>query len=344
MTLRYILFGLFTITFYIIAVYFSIERKRVLVLHSYSPDYAWTRDVEIGMRRVFGSHSFFTLRSHYMDTKNHPEAPFIEKAILKAKEVIKLMEPDILIAVDDDAQRVAKTYLNHPRLSIIFTGVNGSPAMYGYDKAFNVTGILERLPLRGLQDTLRLLGALSAKQPTRVTHLSDASLIVRLDDAYIHAYQWDASIQLMPSHLVETFDEWKKAVYQCNKEVDYILISNYRKIYKDAMKTNLVPPRTVMDWTMQNATVPVIGMNGFVAEDGAHLAVSTSPYEQGIVAAQMALSILTNQKKPAQIPVAQTQQFIISLKQGAKELSNLPIIYESFARYADRYYVASPAS
>jgi len=61
------------------------------------------------------------------------------------------MEPDVLIAVDDNAQKyAAKYFVNHPRIKIVFSGINGSVQPYGYDTANNVTGILERNPFAHL--------------------------------------------------------------------------------------------------------------------------------------------------------------------------------------------------
>jgi ABC-type uncharacterized transport system substrate-binding protein len=39
--------------------------------------------------------------------------------------------------------------------------------------------------------------------------------------------------------------------------------------------------------------LPIIGVNGFTVEDGAKFAVATSPFEQGEIAAKMAVQILS---------------------------------------------------
>ena len=64
-------------------------------------------------------------------------------------------QPDIILAVDDDAQNyVARYYINHPHIRVVFAGVNNDPAEYGFDRASNVSGILERLPIDALKETL----------------------------------------------------------------------------------------------------------------------------------------------------------------------------------------------
>ena len=338
MKIKYILFVFFSLVFCGLAIYTNYERPRILILHSYAPDYFWCRDVDIGLRRVLSNQSFYSIQWHYMDTKKHPEPKALRNAGVIARRVIDMVEPTILIAIDDDAQKyAAKYYINHPKISIVFCGVNADLTTYGYEKADNITGILERLPLQAVQETIMLLNT-KKKEKLRISHLSDSSTTVRLDDRFLHQYNWGSVIEVLPSRLVSTFDEWKAAVAALNREADYIIISNYRKIYKTAAAgSKLISPKEIIEWTMKNATVPVIGVNSFVAEDGAHLAISTSPYEQGEVAARLALRLLEGKVKAKDIPIKQTKQFIVNMSRRGKEFSSLPTAYENFARYADKY-------
>jgi hypothetical protein len=93
-----------------------------------------------------------------------------------------------------------------------------------------------------------------------------------------------------------------------------------------------------MAWTMANATKPIIGMNGFVFEDGAHLAIATSPYEQGEVAATFALEIIKTGKLPA---YTQTKQFIIGIDEESimpdGEFFGLPKTYIAYALYSGKF-------
>lgn len=328
---RYIVFSLFVILVYGVCIYFSTTRHRILVLQSYGPDYSWTQHVDQGLKHILNDQSFCTTRWHYMDTKNHPDLSFIKSAALKAKEVIKLMEPHVIIIVDDDALKyVGFDYLNDPKINLVFAGINKPLRHNDFKGATNITGILEKLPLNGLKETLGFFNI----SPLKIVHLSDQSTIVKMDDQSMHAYDWGKTIRLMPSHLVTTFDDWKKALQTCNKTADMILISNYRKIYDN---TTLMNPKDIMTWTMKHATIPVIGLNHFVFEDGAHFSLSTSPYEQGITAATMALSILKDKKSPKDMAIKDPQQFIIGMRQKVKPFSSLPKVYENFARFSKTY-------
>ena len=120
-----------------------------------------------------------------MDTKNHPEEHYIKKIAIVSKRVIDQFKPNVIIAVDDDAQEyVAKYYNNDPKIKIVFSGVNGTREQYGFDKVNNVTGILERVPVEGLVDTVQLLAG--SEKIIKVIHISDESETVKLDDIFLH--------------------------------------------------------------------------------------------------------------------------------------------------------------
>lgn len=321
----------------ILSIAYNVDKPIILILNSYGPDYSWTRDVTVGIKKILGQTSAYTLRWHYMDTKSHPSADYKSRAAIVARRVIDEIRPDIILAVDDDAQEyVAKYYINDPKINIVFSGVNATAETYGYDRANNVTGILERIPLKGVKETLDVIKKDNPEiGQIQILHLSDDSGTVQSDDGFINDFgkQW-GNVKLQPSILVHSFDEWKKAVHLAPQEVNFLLISNYRKIYDE--NGELVSPTTVMKWTTENSKVPIIGVNGFVVEDGGKFAVATSPFEQGEVAAKMAIKILHEKISPKDIPIAQTGQFIIYMR--GKYPLILPDIYEAFARAANKYW------
>lgn len=337
--IRNFLFYLFIVVFSVISVIYNLDKPIILVINSYNVDYSWTRDVNEGLKKVLTEKGAYNIRWHYMDTKNNPSESHRQRAGLLARRVVDEIKPNIIIAVDEDAQEyVAKYYIDQPGIDIVYSGVNGFPEAYGYDKASNVTGILERLPLVGVRDTLlEILKSNPGVSEIKLMHLSDDSGTVQADDEFIHNYgkSWEP-IKLQPSVLVHKYSEWKKAVLNAEQEANCLLISNYRKIYDDNDK--LVPAIDVMKWTIENSKVPIVGVNGFTVEDGAKFAVATSPFEQGEVAAKMAMEILKG-KKASEIPVTQTKQFIIYMR-GKFEWV-LPAIYEAFARAANKYWETS---
>ena len=113
--LRRILSVIFLLMLGVIAVYLNTTRPRILIMHSYTPDYAWTRDVDVGIKRITDDWSDYTVSSHYMDTKKHQDKHWQEQAGRIARRTVDNAEPDVLIIVDDLAQKlVGSHYVNHP--------------------------------------------------------------------------------------------------------------------------------------------------------------------------------------------------------------------------------------
>lgn len=322
-------------------VYSNIHRPRLLILHSYDTSYSWTRDLNVGLRRILDTYTNYSIRWHYMDTKRHPHADFKRVAGNGARRAIEQWEPQVVIAIDDDAQEyAAKYFVNHPRINILFAGVNGGTDAYGYPGARNVTGIFERKQLVALQEVAQLIGA-ERPHPgaLRILHLADRSGSVKEDAAFMERHDWRPT-QFMGSRLIPDFEQWKLAVNEASQQADLILLSNYRKLARSASDDTLVPSQEVMRWTVANSKLPLIGSNLFNVEDGANLAVGVSPFEQGEVVARMAVEVLEKGITPADIPTQSTQQFIISLRKRGldNEQIHLPSIYEAFARATNNFF------
>lgn len=311
-------------------------KPRILVLHSYSPEFLWTAEINTGIARVFKSEAY-SIRYHYMDTKVHPDLAFKEKAGLAARQVIDQWKPDVVISVDDNAQEfAAKHYDNHPGLAIVFTGVNAGLTEYGYDQADNVTGVLERIPAASIIEGLR-----SVLYPGRssIHHISDASETSTFVDQEMRSYDWSPFV-VNESRLCETFPEWQAAVAQANEAADILMITHYHTLRRSAREQTIVPPSEVIQWTMQNTRIPVFSMWGFFVEDGGGLAFAVSSFEMGEEAAKMAVAIAEKRQQPRDIPVVVGRQLLICARE--KELQryelHLPVIYEAFARATGSYY------
>lgn len=321
--------------------YVNLNRKTILVLHSYDEDYSWVRDVNFGIQRVLGDKKNIRIFHHYMDTKTHPETAYKIKAGTIARRVVDYIKPDIVLASDDDAQEYVMThYKNHEKMQIVFLSVNAKPELYGYDKASNVTGVLERIPYEAVKSIVESIAVQRGiKPPYRVIHISDQSGIVQHDDTNMHEYSHWAPVKLLKSNLVRTFDEWKNAIRNSADIADIILISNYRKVYENEQEKVLVPFKEVIEWSYKNALLPLIGINGFVCEDGAALAVATSPIEQGEISAKIALALLSGDLKAKDIPYQHSAFPMIYIdEQRFKESDyKLPQLYIAFAKATNNF-------
>ncbi|MBF0163839.1 MAG: hypothetical protein HQM01_04900 [Magnetococcales bacterium] len=335
------LIGIFCIASVLVTGWFNAHKPRLVILQSYDKSYSWTKDVNIGINRILDAHRDYSINWYYLDTKRHPWTEFKTNAGQAMRRMLHASPPDVLLAVDDDAQQYVTRYLlNHPTIQIVFSGVNNPPEDYGFDKADNVTGILERKPWAALLETLLILAEYNnLKTPLTIQFLGDHSDSVIADEIDFREFDM-APIQVVDSRLVNTFAEWKQALEESRGKVDFLITTNYRKIKRSEGSNDLMPPKELIDWSEQHSPTPLIGTNAFYAEDGGMLAIGTSPYEQGEVAANMVVEMLSNDKTPKQLPMRGTEQFVVAVRSKLLAARNLklPKVYESAARAINKYY------
>lgn len=337
--------SLFLLGLVIAVIVFNITKPRLLIVHSYNKEYVWTRDVDVGIRRILKNKSDYVMRWFYMDTKRHPWENYKINSGLAVQKLVNNWHPSVIIATDDDAQKFAMKFLvNRSDVQIVFAGVNNDTVDYGYDKANNVTGILERLPLAALKETLlEITGHLNIQHSPRLLFLGDKSVTVKGDEEFFSSFEWKP-LQKMPSRLVETYDEWKNAVHEAASITDFIIVSNYRQILYNKDNTILVPAEELIAWTEKNSRPLVIGTNVFYASDGGMLAIGTSPYEQGEVAAKIAKDLLDNPGKTAKsIPIVISKEFVVSMREARIQAHHVKLssVYTAAAKSADNYYEGS---
>jgi hypothetical protein len=323
-------------------------RPRILVLHSYFTDYVWTREINVGLDRGMKDQSWIQFRYHYMDTKKKSDAEHLRRAGIAARKAIEDIRPDVVIAIDDYAQELAaKYFVDHPEIKIVFAGLNGGIEPYGYHKANNVTGILERKPASAIKETIVLLSHAIGKDiergdVVRSMLLTDTTLSAHRDGEFLEAFDW-APTRYVGTEYVRDFEDWKTRVLAIGEKTDFLLVGGYRKIKRrpdSPAREGYVPPEELMGWTEAHSPVPVIGINVFNTEEGAMLSVGVSPFEQGREAARMARQIIEKGTPPKDIPIMTSQQYVVSFRQSAldRRRMQMPRIFEAFARATDNYY------
>jgi ABC-type uncharacterized transport system substrate-binding protein len=318
------------------------HKPRLLILHSYAKDYSWVTNQNEGMQRIFTDKISYIIKEHYLDTKRKPYPEYMKRAGREARELIEGWKPDLIIAGDDDAQElVGKYFVNDPKIKIVFTGVQADYKKYGYDTANNVTGILEKVSVNGIKETLMELKTNSNPEVklTKIFHLSDKSTYSQSVLKEIKSFNWQP-FELVSSSEYETFEDWKNGVEKANNTADILLITNYHTIRRSAQDESIVPAREIIQWTQANSNLPGIGAWGFYVEDGGMLAVAVSPYEQGEVAAKIAVNILEGKKQIQTIPIQTNQQYILYMREASmkEHKLKLPSIYEAFARANKHYF------
>ncbi len=323
-----------------VLIVYNFTQPRILILHSYALDYAWVRYVNDGLMRTLKDRRDFSLYWQYMNTKNHPEQTYKEKAGIIARSMIDQIKPRIIIAVDDDAQKfVGEYYNNRLDIAVVFAGLNSDMRDYGYDGAINTAGVHERVPVAAIFDSLpHLFEDTVVKRGLIVGYLGDMSLPVKRDWDVIKAFEWAPHTLLEPV-MVNTYADWQKSLLELQGKADVILVSNYRQLQGGPGDPKLMPPETVIKWSKANSKALIFGLNGFIVEDGGDIAIAASPIEQGEKAATIALKILAG-TDPKLIPVESTESFLVSLRKEFQEANRgkLPMVFEAFARGMNNFF------
>lgn len=330
---------LFSLAALIFIVYFAMTRPVILVVNSYNSQYQWVQEVTIGFNKVIDHKSFYKIDFHYMDTKENPGQKFLEKASKQTLKLIDDLNPEVVVIFDDNAQKiVGKSLVGRKDIKVIYAGLDAPPSVYGYEKngkpVSNVTGIIEMIPLEVMENliTYNVDHGKLPKNP-RIAHLADGSFSVLLDDSTLHKLQG-----YVTSWLVSSKAQWQKAVLEAHKVCDLLLLSNYQAVFDD--KGRQVPGHELVEFAVKNAKVPILGLNGFCVVDGANIAVGTSPFEQGRVAAEMLVGMVDFGLTPQDYPPRKAKEFLVYLRPyyGKTPRLEYPPIFESFARATGNYF------
>ena len=105
-----------------------LKHKTFLVLHSYGPDYAWTREVNEGIMSVLEKLDWTdTIRIEYMDSKNTYTEQYLEELAELYATKYQILHFDGIIATDNNAlnflERVGRQLF--PVAVVVATGING---------------------------------------------------------------------------------------------------------------------------------------------------------------------------------------------------------------------------
>lgn len=318
----------------------SRDKPKILVLHSYTPAYSWSYDINQAIIRALDDEAVDS-SYHFMATKD-ATAGQKRRAQKIAHRRIADFAPDIILAVDDNASAlVAKEYVGDAAIDIVFAGINGSVQPYGYDGARNVTGIYERKPVGALVELINIMNRYGGESSAAV-FLSDRSVSAKRDADYMGDADWGRSVDYRGHLATDNFVEWQEIVRDLPADVDYLLVGAYRHLKRAPDSEQLARPAEIAEWTVQNAGKIVIGLNVFNSQDGVPVSVGVSPYEQGEVAANLALEVIKTGRPAGDFEHAHPTQYFISMNAPAIQNSELyrdmPALLEAFARSTSNYF------
>ncbi len=268
----------------------SAGNKTILIINSYHAGYEWSDGVERGIEQIMENQDV-TLHKFYMDTKRQRDPDKIQEAVTQARQAITSLQPDIVIASDDNAAKyIIKPYYREHELPFVFCGVNWDSSVYGFPYS-NVTGMEEVSLIKPIATHLRDYAN------------GDAIGILSIDANSGHRNIKHFEKQLGKSFdrtfYVNTFSEWKERYLQLQDEVDMMILENPKGIEGwDNEKA--------LKFVEQNTAIPV-GTTHVWLSVYAHIKKKKIPEEQGQWAAKTALQIL-NGSRPSDIPITKNEK------------------------------------
>jgi len=324
-----LLIGGFLVAFVVLLGFFNATKPRILVLHSAGAESSWARQMDRGMREVLEANRRpLSVEWHYLGVDSPAAARRVEEARAGARRAIARFNPDVLIAVDDEANSlVARDYVGRERPRILYVSLNRPPEDLGYAGAANVSGIAEQLPLAAVRDVVTDL--LPGRTPTLAVIGVDNET-GRAEMAQVWEFDWSP---LVVGHaaLVATAEDWR-AFVQTVAGVDVLLVLGTHDLPGEGGA--VVSAVEINRWTQENAQPLPIGTQVNFVEDGGGLSFSPPPDDYGAKAIQLALDWLDERDTPgAPAPVLSDHfEVAVHLEVLAARGLVLPPIYLEAAR------------
>jgi ABC-type uncharacterized transport system substrate-binding protein len=319
-----ILMSIFVILVFFAITYPLLKKQKVLIIQSYSGGYSWTDKVDDGINSIMRKQNKFTHAEIFLDSKGKQKSE-IPISLLYARFMVwfPLFKPDIIICVDDNSNDYfCKDYINRKDIKIIFAGLNAEPKDYGYDKAKNVYGILERIKIK---DSLKLLEQITNRR--NIIHISDNSNTSKMIKKELDSCVWEG-FNFKQELLSNSFEEIVKLVRTLDKD-DIVIITHYHTIkYENG---NRVKPKKVIQWISENSDALIVGFWDFAVIDGADIAFQLDGFEHGKIATKYALNILNNKRIKEKMVINRFFNFMINERGIEGKNIKLTPVLKSFA-------------
>lgn len=287
---------------------------RVLHVMSYHESWEWNQDQFKGFKDALSGLDV-EYRVEAMDTKNNPDETWKEAKGQSIRALIDEWQPDLVYTNDDDAQNYVARHYVGSAIPFVFSGVNATPAKYGFTGSPNITGVLEQE--HSLQ-TIRLLRQI-VPDVRRIAVIVDQGptwpgVIERLQQALAA----DHEVEIVAVDTIKTFAGYQRKILAYQDKVDALGILGVFGLKDEA--GNNVPYQHVLRWTAENSTLPDFSFWGDRPELGTLCAMRVSGLAQGNGAGKMARAILLGEQQASDFPMEPTLKGepVISLARARK--------------------------
>ena len=319
---------------------------RVLIVHSYSSGFQWTLDQGTGIVEGLQQSGFtkdvdYELETFYMDTRVTYTQPdqILERAAL-ALDLIESFSPNIVFLTDDAAlKEVGVVYTQqNPEVALpfIFSGINVDPTIYAPIASLDepggpITGALERIPyLQAFELAVKIFPDAASVVLLADGGTSSTAVVNAFQEEYLDVVS-DSSLEVLDYIQPESFDEWKRTVEEYQDEVDILGILNFHQVRDD--EGNIVPSQQVVDWMIENSSLPELGLVAGWTEDGLLSAAGNSGLKTGIYVGMLGVRVL-NGVDPGSVPIVDPKVVDITFNLARAEMLGVDIPQEEIDKAA----------
>jgi ABC-type uncharacterized transport system substrate-binding protein len=274
---------------------------RVLHVMSYHQPWEWTDGQFAGFKEALRDLPI-EYKVVQLDAKRNSDPAAIRTVAEEAIREIGRWKPDLVFTGDDIAQQYVTVPCLGSSTPFVFCAVNAGPEDYGFDKALNVTGVLERMHFAR---TIRLLKDLV---PTvrRIALITDrGAMWVPIIEQLKREEDGLEGVQVVSYDTLDTFEEYQQTVRNCQDRVDALGFLGVFE-FKGADGRNVLL-EDVMKWTVENSRLPDFAFWKDRVDKGTLCAVTVSGMAQGRAAGQIARGILVEGRQPCDYPMAPTE-------------------------------------
>ena len=193
-----------------------------LYIASYHPGYAWSDGVERGLRDNLSESC--EIAEFYMDTKRKKTSQNKTAAGHAAYEMIKDLQPDVIITSDDNAAKyLIVPHLIDGEIPVVFSGINWTVEEYGFPTP-NVTGIVEVAPIKPMLLEGVKASDLPGSQGVSVAYLGAMTLSEIKNFERVKSRAESLGMQV-DSILADTFDTWKHG-FKMAQQYDLVVMGS----------------------------------------------------------------------------------------------------------------------
>ncbi len=317
---------------------FNLSKPRVLVLHSADRASTTVGKMDEGIRQVLDKNRQpMTTHWHYLGLDQLPDEDHRQDAAKLGLRAIEQFNPDVVIAVDDEAQQyVVRRFAGRERPKLVYTAIDHDPKEYGYVGVANVTGVAERLPLATLRDVLQYV---NPGQPVRLAVLGDTGPTSKGQLQQVQAFDWGPH-SVVSTQTLRDFPAWQAAIQALEGKADVVLVLSHGSLPTAPGATTTVPETDAIRWIESHAKPLPVGVDIEYVQKGGGLGVAPSAKSMGEVAATVALIWLKAKPDAPPPPASQDMRYSIAVRSAALRARNvnLPSIYTEAARLEQLYY------